>query len=43
MRMSDLIEKKKCGLAHTREEIDFLIHGLVREAEPIPDIRSLHG
>ena len=37
MRMSDLIEKKKCGLAHTREEIDFLIHGLVREAEPIPD------
>lgn len=37
MRMSDLIEKKKYGLAHTREEIDFLIHGLVREAEPIPD------
>ncbi len=37
MRMSDLIEKKKCGLAHTREEIDFLIHGLVREKEPIPD------
>ncbi len=34
MRMVDLIEKKKCGLEHTREEIDFLIHGLCREEIP---------
>ncbi len=34
MRMIDLIEKKKCGLEHTKEEIDFLIHGLVREEIP---------
>ena len=34
MRMSDLIEKKKSGLAHNREEIDFLINGLVREEIP---------
>ena len=34
MRMSDLIEKKKCGAAHSREEIDFLIGGLVREEIP---------
>jgi pyrimidine-nucleoside phosphorylase len=32
--MIDLIEKKKYGFAHTKEEIDFLIHGLVREEIP---------
>ncbi len=35
MRMSDIIEKKKCGFVHTREEIDFLITGLV--SGEIPD------
>ncbi len=34
MRMVDIIEKKKIGEAHTREEIDFLISGLCREEIP---------
>ncbi len=35
MRMSELIEKKKCGLEHTKTEIDHIIEGLVRG--DIPD------
>ena len=34
MRMTDIIEKKKRGLAHTREEIDFLIAGLLDGSIP---------
>lgn len=35
MRMIDLIEKKKCGFPHTREELAFLIDGVTRG--DIPD------
>ncbi len=35
MRMNDIIETKKCGLAHTRAELEFLISGLV--SGEIPD------
>ncbi len=34
MRMVDIIEKKKLGEAHTREELDFLISGLCRGEIP---------
>ncbi|RKL67659.1 pyrimidine-nucleoside phosphorylase [Salipaludibacillus neizhouensis] len=35
MRMVDLIEKKRDGQAHTKEEIDFIIHGY--STDEIPD------
>lgn len=34
MRMIDLIEKKKCGYAHTGEELAFLIDGVTRGEIP---------
>ncbi len=34
MRTVDIIEKKKCGGEHTKEELEFLISGLCREEIP---------
>lgn len=34
MRMYDLIEKKKQGLAHTKEEIDFIVSGVTDASIP---------
>lgn len=34
MRMYDLIEKKKRGLEHTKEEIDFIVSGVTRATIP---------